>query len=95
MTALGCLWIWRISMYEKVTTQELMLEKEGKHLLCEADILLQELLVLSEPIAIEDRAYRELYMEPLASKPDTVWLPSNSMEIRVGTMSLMGISFEE
>ncbi len=95
LTMLGCLWVWRISMYENVTRQELKLEEEGNRLLCDSDILLQKLLMLSDRAEIEHRAQVELSMRPLAGQPDTVWIPSASGDYEISTMSLLRIPIEE
>ena len=83
---LGCLWVWKENLNERLSTRLLALENQHRELKEQRDILLAGLADFSRFSRIENLARKELGMITPKVPPDTIWCKEVQEEPLLGAM---------
>jgi len=91
---LGCFWVWKESLHERVASRLLVLEKQEQAALNVNSNLKRALLSAVDFANLEGNARARLGMTFPKSSPDTVWMPKNQPEQQLGVISFFKLDLK-
>ena len=86
--ALGCIWVWKVSWNERLSSRVLELEKQENQLKTSAGYMRRELLSVSQYPKIVELAESRIGMTIPQSPPDTLWCDSPQPGVMLGSAAL-------